>query len=566
MPITAGCLIGVGYGGRPTCRLGPKITDSMTFNQQTTAKLDRQPVLTCVARPSFLELPHKVKPWTGKPSADAPPEFALPQIFAKSVRNETLAVINRTIGDDGTSANVDSEAFQILQRTRSTLTKFLVDTGVESGPLPMKQVLKPYCGAKLARYQRAAVKLSKSGGRCKDSDCRITAFLKVENTAANKTDPVPRLIQARRPPYALELATFLKGVEKGINVMTGPETDSDERVVAKGLTGTERAAIFVKLWERHGGDGNAVCVSTDASKFDMHVRADILKLEHQVYLGLYKQPADGSKPRSRFAWLLRQQLVNCGTTSCGVKYVTDGNRMSGDMNTSCGNCLIMTMLVMAFCRIVKRAEPDFIYDTLGDGDDDTIIFNRKYVETFLSLLVPTFLDWGFKMKVDKVAYRLCDILFCQHKLVQINGVYQMILNPLKIIGWGMASQRLTNKRLRVPLLRCRALSLLALNKRVPVIQEYALAILRNCDRVDPNGKIAKLIQSESSFRRLMFVYDSFSTDDVDQHLQDLRNNLPLGSAISCDDRLSFAAAFSMDQGMQERYESFFRTWKFDIGV
>jgi hypothetical protein len=74
-------------------------------------------------------------------------------------------------------------------------------------------------------------------------------------------------------------------------------------------------------------------VGLDASRFDQHVSHAALKWEHSVYNSWFKD--------KEFARAISMQLINEGTgyTDEGkIKVEVEGCRMSGDMNTSAGNC------------------------------------------------------------------------------------------------------------------------------------------------------------------------------------------------------------------------------------
>lgn len=65
-----------------------------------------------------------------------------------------------------------------------------------------------------------------------------------------------------------------------------------------------------------------------------------LKWEHSIYNAMFRS--------DELAELLGWQLTNKGfarTTDGLIKYEVKGCRMSGDMNTALGNCMIMCALV-----------------------------------------------------------------------------------------------------------------------------------------------------------------------------------------------------------------------------
>jgi hypothetical protein len=161
-------------------------------------------------------------------------------------------------------------------------------------------------------------------------------------------------------------------------------------------------------------------IMLDASRFDEHCSVCALKWEHLVYMTLYK----GSR---KLKHLLKQQLSNrgIGVTSDGVLfYRVSGRRMSGDMNTAMGNCLIMCALVYAYashCGVVIQ---------LGNNGDDCVVFlEAGDVGHFLVGLNDWFLEMGYAMKQSKPVYEFEKVDFCQTSPVYTPEGYIMVRNP-----------------------------------------------------------------------------------------------------------------------------------------
>ncbi len=112
----------------------------------------------------------------------------------------------------------------------------------------------------------------------------------------------------------------------------------------KGMDVRTVAKVLREKWDMFP---NPVAIGLDASRFDQHVSVPALEFEHSVYLSCFKQ----KKHRERLAKLLKLQLENhcTGYAEDGViKYTTTGTRMSGDMNTSLGNCVLMCSLIHSY--------------------------------------------------------------------------------------------------------------------------------------------------------------------------------------------------------------------------
>lgn len=175
-------------------------------------------------------------------------------------------------------------------------------------------------------------------------DALLTTFVKCEKiNFTAKEDPAPRVIQPRTPRYNVEVGRYLKKLEKKI-VRAVAEWYGGPTVI-KGYNAHEAAEHLRSMWEEFE---DPVAVGLDASRFDQHTGVDALRWEHSVYQACYK-----GRDAKHLAFLLKWQVENAGCArACDgrVKYSVSGCRMSGDMNTSLGNCLIMCALVSKLAR------------------------------------------------------------------------------------------------------------------------------------------------------------------------------------------------------------------------
>jgi len=98
--------------------------------------------------------------------------------------------------------------------------------------------------------------------------------------------------------------------------------------------------------------------------------------------------------------------------------------MSGDMNTSSGNCYIMCATVHNSCT--RRGISHF--RLANNGDDCMVVIERKEENKFRKGLVDYYTSLGFTMKVEATVDVLERLEFCQTRPVCINGQYRMIRN------------------------------------------------------------------------------------------------------------------------------------------
>lgn len=272
-----------------------------------------------------------------------------------------------------------------------------------SAPVPVDTFLGYYVGKQRAVYERAAASLQTDPVRV--TDARVQTFVKAEKIdVRSKPDPVPRLIQPRNPRYNVEVGRYLRPIEKlvyrGIAKVWGGPT------VLK-MNAAQQACELRAMWDLFD---DPVAVGLDASRFDQHVSRDALAWEHSVYLDMFT-----GRDRRELERLLGWQLRNVGRAylpTAVVKYVVDGARMSGDINTSLGNCLIMCAMVWSYCQgIGVRAR------LANNGDDCVVILSRRDLARFMSDLSGWFRTMGFTMTVESPVTEFEAIEFCQTKPV-----------------------------------------------------------------------------------------------------------------------------------------------------
>jgi hypothetical protein len=294
--------------------------------------------------------------------------------------NQLIALRNRVLGEVPRPTH---EGLVLLRDQAKRIRRLLPKVG----PIDLHEVALHYGGGKRARYERAAADVLANG--LTPRDARITCFVKFEKlNSESKTNPDPRAIQFRDPRYGVSLARFLKPMEPHLYQLCGDgRTLPSTRVIGKGLSQVERAML---LRAKMASFASPVVVSLDASRFDQHVDIHLLRIEHSFY----RHMASNAPELSR---LLSWQLYNRGSTHSGVQYRTRGKRMSGDMNTALGNCILMVLMVSTFMRGHR-------YDILDDGDDCLLICESGLLPWVLENVQDTFLQFGMEIKVEKVAH------------------------------------------------------------------------------------------------------------------------------------------------------------------
>lgn len=269
-----------------------------------------------------------------------------------------------------------------------------------------------YNGRKRGVYQRAVDSLKTRGLTVRDSF--VSTFIKAEKVNfTSKGDPAPRVIQPRSPRYNVEVGRYLKLYEKSLCV--GFQRMCGFPVVLKGMNADQVGNTLAAHWSSFS---RPVAVGLDASRFDQHVSKQALEWEHSVYNSAFKSPELRS--------LLRWQLSNRGigrTEGKRVDYRVEGCRMSGDINTGMGNCLLMSSIVIAYC------ESRGLKFRLANNGDDCVLFVEAVELGKLDGLDQWFLDFGFTLTREAPCYRLEEVEFCQFQPVRVATGWRMVRNP-----------------------------------------------------------------------------------------------------------------------------------------
>jgi hypothetical protein len=301
-----------------------------------------------------------------------------------------------------------------LAGVRSMLVPLLPRTA----PRSHAAFVASYEGRKRQRYQRALDDV-RAGRSSLEEDAKLKVFVKYEKTdRTNKSDPVPRVISPRDPRFNLRIGRYLKFLEKPL--FQAIDRLFGEPTILKGYNATEVADIVRSKWEKYQ---HPVAIGLDASRFDQHVSLEALRWEHRMYLDCYPE----KKHRDRLHRLLKFQEVNrCyGETPDGeLHYSVVGTRMSGDMNTSMGNCLLMCSMMYAYLQHIGVSA-----SLCNNGDDCVLIFERECLQRVTENLDVWFLGMGFSMAVEKPVDVLEQIEFCQTKPVFDGTQYIMCRNP-----------------------------------------------------------------------------------------------------------------------------------------
>lgn len=312
--------------------------------------------------------------------------------------------------------------FSRLHSVRKRLFGVLRSTPI----VPREDYPGLYTGRKQGIYERALESLMVRAILPRDS--WVSTFVKAEKINFDvKGDPAPRVIQPRSPRYNLEVGRYLKLFER--ELCDGFKRVFGYAVVLKGMNASAVGSALAEHWDQFR---RPVAVGLDASRFDQHVSVDALRFEHSVYNGVFRSP--------ELARLLRWQLQNRGIARVEghrVDYTVEGRRMSGDINTGMGNCLLMSCMVIAYCEHVG------LRFRLANNGDDCVLFLEAEDLCRLDGIDQWMLDFGFTLTREEPVYVLEQVEFCQAHPVHCANGWRMVRNPLvamskdcvSLVGW-----------------------------------------------------------------------------------------------------------------------------------
>lgn len=340
--------------------------------------------------------------------------------FNNDIQTLQRAVVERVFtvkGKDGFQRppRPEGDHFRnVMTNVKGLLRKFLPSTA----PISHSDFVAGYKGRKRELYQRALDEIRATESNL-ENDARLNVFVKFEKTDhTTKKDPVPRVISPRDPKFNIRVGRYLKPLEERLFKSLGKMFD--HKTVLKGVNAQRSAELLREKWDMYR---NPVAVGLDASRFDQHVSIDALRWEHSIYLDCFPQ----RKHRDRLRRLLKlQELNHCtGYTPDGkLKYNVKGTRMSGDMNTSLGNCVLMCSMIKAY--LMSKS----IDGQLANNGDDCMVFMEKSdLCKFSDGLYDWFLALGFNMAVEAPVFQFDQIEFCQTKPVFDGFGWVMCRNP-----------------------------------------------------------------------------------------------------------------------------------------
>lgn len=469
-----------------------------------------------------------------------------PFVHHDCIHNQLVGARNRVCGE---APAIKIDILRELRPVSRRVARLLGRTE----PQGARDFYRAYSGAKRVMYEQACDSLEKSPVTPKDAKVRM--FVKMERTNPyRKVNPDPRIIQARSPRYVASLAKFLKPIEHRFYPLVYEGARMPEgRVCGKGLCQLERARLVDKYFHQIP---HCTCLGIDVVRFDRTVLPPKLALEHATYLRCCNHP--------ELQRLLSWQIKNRCYSAKGLSYNTLGKRMSGDLNTALGNCILMTMFVIYALDV----DPYIPYLLLVDGDDCLVFVESKYAKLIRARIQAGFDKLGMELKWECVADRVADIKWCQTRMVNTVLGWNLVRDPLKVLSTTLTGPKFRSSNRGVArLMSDVGMCLLALNQGVPVLQAYAVALMRNAARVSQRPRASLSRRQRSSRQRVLYPGSSSLKYQYEMLLK--RTGRKPGShrpmEITTDARVTFAEAYDISPAQQLCIEEQLRNWDVVFG-
>lgn len=330
--------------------------------------------------------------------------------------NNTLANLIRGVGERVLFTNRQlvppiKPCHNIFEQRLALYRESIVTRIGWQSPVTHEGFLRFYKGPRLAIYRRAVDGLVLSPVRPRDA--MLKTFVKAEKLNFDvKFDPAPRVIQPRDPRYNVEVGCYLRPLEhKMYDVL---DSLFGSPTVMSSYNSYTQAKHIKSKWDIYP---NPVCVGLDASRFDQHVSEQALKFEHSIYNGIFKSKFLKS--------LLNMQIINRGIARAQdghFRYEVKGSRMSGDMNTSLGNKILMCLMARSYIDTLP-----FQCSFVNNGDDCLLITDKSNLSK-LDGLECFFKDFGFNIVREKPVTEFEHVEFCQTRPVCVNHIWRMVRN------------------------------------------------------------------------------------------------------------------------------------------
>lgn len=276
------------------------------------------------------------------------------------------------------------------------------------------QVVASRTPAKKKIYARAFSSLSEEPLNMK-RDAKVKTFVKFEVADYDSVQKKPpRAIQYRSSRFTAVLAKYIAPIEHALYQCV----HNGLPIFAKTRTMEQRATIIVAM----GGSGRTyICL--DHSKYDAHQRKPRLLLARAFYL---------KYTTSRKALLkLLAKFLNNRVTSEGISWDAFDGRMSGEIDTACGNCVNNYADISAWLDLHGALGEAHMFI---DGDDSVVSVPDRFVKALVENLAVDFKRLGLVTKIESIGKHPEEVSFCQTRPCKLDRGWCMCRGPFRMLS------------------------------------------------------------------------------------------------------------------------------------
>jgi len=241
--------------------------------------------------------------------------------------------------------------------------------------------------------------------------------------------------------------------------------------------------------EKMGEYENLFC--TDFSCYEATFVEKLMAIEHWVYMFALENHPDKKKYNDLIAKM--RSLNTIDFKNFTIKLLA--KRMSGEMNTSCGNGL-MNLLITFF--ILEQRGNDLDKDVVGFFEGDDGVNKCKYLPR-----EQDYRDLGCNIKIE-IPPSLAEASFCGN--VFVPGINHNVTNPMEAsvrFGWTYASRyRHANDETKMSLLLAKSMSMLYEYPGCPILKslgQYGMRVsLKHLGHVNKKEKLVKYYEERKN--------------------------------------------------------------------
>lgn len=410
------------------------------------------------------------------------------RVLNNSIDNLERAVLERVFyvkinGEHQAPPQPLKDAFEVrLKKFRCRLLNKLIP----STRLSRQSFVDGYTGRKKIIYQKASDSLLITALKVRDSHVKVFVKGTEKTNLSAKPDPVPRVISPRDPRFGVEFGRYTKPIEHMIYTKIGDIFG--DSTISKGFNAQQVGTILKRKWDRFY---RPVCVGLDASRFDQHVSQQALKWCHTIYAACY----DNDKELARLCSMQLRNTCKGFTQDGKIKYKTVGGKMSGDMDTALGNCLLMCAMIYSYAK-----ERGVDIELMNNGDDCVVFMEDGDKAKFYAGLDTWFLEMGFSMKIESETSVFEKVEFCQTQPVFDGENWIMTRNVFMAIAKDSVCTRpMYNKTTYEQWVGAVGLGGLSLAGGLPVFQSFYQSYVRASN--GNKGYLTEL-EKESGFHNM----------------------------------------------------------------